>query len=110
MTLLTVVLSRRFKGASADHYSFNPVDVATLNYISAAGSSQAFGYHKIHDALTLSFAPPGAHPFQTEGWVPRGPETAVMHVVSAASAVRAARCLSREAVSSSRRSGGHVRL
>jgi len=54
----TVVLKRPFKGATNDHYSFAPDAVATLNYISAVGSSQTFAYHKIHDALTLSFTPP----------------------------------------------------
>ena len=54
----TVVLKRPFKGATSDHYSFSPDAVATMNYISAVGSSQSFAYHKIHDSLTLSFAPP----------------------------------------------------
>ena len=54
----TVVLKRPFKGLTNNHYSFEPNAVATLNYISAVGSSQSFAYHKIHDSLTLSFAPP----------------------------------------------------
>ena len=54
----TVVLKRPFKGLTNNHYSFEPESVATLNYISAVGSSQSFAYHKIHDSLTLSFTPP----------------------------------------------------
>jgi len=51
----TVVLTRPFVGATKDHYTFDPTKVATLNYISAAGSSQAFAYHKVHDTLVMSF-------------------------------------------------------
>ena len=54
----TVVLSRAFAGASKDHYTFDPSKVATLNYISAVGGSQAFEYHVNKDSRVLSFTPP----------------------------------------------------
>jgi hypothetical protein len=53
----TVVVTRPFKGASKDHYTFKPTSVATLDYISAVGTSQALAYHAAHDSLTLSFTP-----------------------------------------------------
>lgn len=51
-------MTRPFVGATKDHYTFAPDSVATLDYISAVGTSQDFGYHKAHDALTMSFTPP----------------------------------------------------
>jgi hypothetical protein len=54
----SVVLTRAFDGASKNHYTFDPAKVATLQYISAAGPTQTFGYHGFDgkDALTMSFS------------------------------------------------------
>ena len=44
----TVVLTRNLKGATKDHYTFDPTADSTMNYISAVGMSagaQAFAYH-----------------------------------------------------------------
>eukprot|EP00117_Sycon_ciliatum_P002473 scpid61495/ scgid7685/ len=44
------------KGASKDHYSFNPAAQSSLPFISAIGSGPAFAYHKFKGASTLSYA------------------------------------------------------
>jgi len=54
----TVVFTRALKGATKDHYSFNPSTVSSLAYISAKGGSMAFEYHTAHDSLTLAFSNP----------------------------------------------------
>ena len=52
----TVVLSRGLKGASAQHYSFQPAALA-LDFIAAVGSGPAFAYHKAKNTATLSLWP-----------------------------------------------------
>ena len=52
----TLVLKRAMKGASKDHYSFNPAVQSSLPFISAIGSGPAFAYHKFKGASTLSYA------------------------------------------------------
>jgi len=56
----TVVVTRPLTGPTTDYFDFTPAKVATLNYISAKGTSQAFGYHGVnnHDSLTMSFSSP----------------------------------------------------
>jgi len=54
----TVVISRGFQGISSKHFSFGD-SVGTLNFITAAGSSQVFGYHKAHSAATMTFVSQG---------------------------------------------------
>ena len=41
----SVVLTRPFKGASVDHYTFDPVTSATLDVIMASGPGTDYGYH-----------------------------------------------------------------
>ena len=41
----SVVLTRPFKGASGDHYTFDPVTSATLDVIMASGPGSDYGYH-----------------------------------------------------------------
>jgi len=65
----TVVATRPLKGATKDHYTFQPGTVSSLNYISAVGHSQAFGYHQAHDALTLGFANPSGTTCVCDGGV-----------------------------------------
>jgi len=55
----TVVVTRPFQGVTDDHYTFHPHHVATLNFISAVGSSPVFGYHKSHTASLTTFTSPG---------------------------------------------------
>jgi len=55
----TVMLTRSFKGLSPKHYTFTPQSKSTMHFISAVGSTQAFGYHKMHDEGTISFTAPG---------------------------------------------------
>jgi len=55
----TVVFTRAFAGLTDKHYTFHPYSVASLNFISALGSSPVFGYHKAHDAGTVTFTSPG---------------------------------------------------
>jgi len=55
----TVVFTRAFVGLTSKHYSFKPDQVVTINFISAIGSSPVFGYHKSHDASTISFVTTG---------------------------------------------------
>ena len=43
--LRSVVLTRPFKGASVDHYTFDPVTSATLDVIMASGPGSDYGYH-----------------------------------------------------------------
>jgi len=57
----TVVATRPLKGATKDHYTFEPATVTSIRYISAVGHSDAFGYHAAHDGLILSFANPSPH-------------------------------------------------
>jgi len=54
-SLRTVVLSRAFKGATANHYTFNP-SVGTLNLIHAVGQSVQLAFHKTRGASVLSMA------------------------------------------------------
>lgn len=52
-TVRTVVLTRDFAGATADHYTFT-TGQSSLNFISAIGSSQLFAYHAAHAMSTIS--------------------------------------------------------
>lgn len=55
----TVVVSRSSFGKTPKHYTFD-MQSPTINYISAIGSSQAFGYHKAHiDGVITLASPPG---------------------------------------------------
>jgi hypothetical protein len=55
----TVVVTRPFEGKTDKHYTFHPHHVATLNFISAVGSSEVFAYHKAHSASMVTFTSPG---------------------------------------------------
>uniref|UniRef100_A0A7S4F885 Uncharacterized protein n=1 Tax=Chrysotila carterae TaxID=13221 RepID=A0A7S4F885_CHRCT len=59
----TVVFTRPLRGATPKHYTFDPSKDATLNFISAVGSSQQFAYHKAHHAavVTLLSSPASSH-------------------------------------------------
>lgn len=50
----TMVLTRAMEGLTSDHYSFEPDTAATINFITAIGSSQVFAYHKAHAPATIS--------------------------------------------------------
>ena len=54
----TVVATRPFKGKSAKHHTFDPTKDAALPFITAYGTSQAFGYHKDHMATSLVLLAP----------------------------------------------------
>ena len=56
----TVVVTRPFSGPTKDYFCFNPATISTVNYISARGTSQTFGYHgtQNHDSLTMSLSVP----------------------------------------------------
>lgn len=50
----TVVLTRPFKGATADHYTFDPINAPNIPFINAIGSSLTFGYHAAKSTNTLA--------------------------------------------------------
>ena len=50
----TVVLTRAFKGATADHYTFDPKTMTTLQFINALGSGPKFAYHKSKTSSTMA--------------------------------------------------------
>jgi hypothetical protein len=54
----TVVISRQWQGVTAKHYTFSPMDAATIPYIAAVGSTQTFAYHKAHAVGQISLANP----------------------------------------------------
>ena len=58
----TIVATRPFRGASAQHYTFDPASLATLNFITAVGSSQTFAYHKAHHAAMLTMLATAGQP------------------------------------------------
>jgi len=58
----SVVVTRPFKGASPKHHTFDPALDATLKFIAAVGTGQAFGYHKSHAASTLALLAPAGTP------------------------------------------------
>jgi len=50
----TITVTRPFKGRTPKHYSFRISKDGTINFISAVGSSQSFGYHKAHSVGVMS--------------------------------------------------------
>lgn len=50
----TVVMTRPLKGATADHYTFDPLHQATLPFISAVGNTSAFTIHRFKGSATMS--------------------------------------------------------
>jgi hypothetical protein len=54
----TVVMTRPYQGATAEHYTFDPTSVTTINFIAAVGSSPLFAYHKAHALSVLTFTTP----------------------------------------------------
>ena len=41
----TVVLTRSFKGQTADHYTFDPSTTSTIPILTASGKSSTYAYH-----------------------------------------------------------------
>lgn len=58
----TVVVTRKFRGASVHHYTFDPTQLATLNFITAVGRTQTFAYHRAHHAAMLTMLAPTGQP------------------------------------------------
>jgi len=56
------VLTRPFRGASKQHYTFDPTTLAALNLITAVGYDQPFAYHKAHHAVTMTMLAPTGEP------------------------------------------------
>jgi len=56
----TVVLTRPFRGATPDHFSFDPASSQTIRLITAVGKSQTFAYHKAHGPAQISLTAVGA--------------------------------------------------
>jgi hypothetical protein len=58
----TVVVTRPYKGATGDHYTFSPSTTATINYIAAVGAAgtQSFSYHRAHAQSVLTLTTPGS--------------------------------------------------
>ena len=50
----TVVLKRALKGATANHYTVDPVGQSTIPMLNAYGTSPEFGYHKTKGVFTLN--------------------------------------------------------
>lgn len=58
-SMRTVVMKRSYIGATLDHYTFDPVQNANINLITAVGSSQVFAYHKAHALAQISIVAAG---------------------------------------------------
>jgi len=50
----TVVLSRAFKGVTADHYTFDP-DITNFPFINAVGNTPDFSFHRNKATSTITF-------------------------------------------------------
>ena len=50
----TVVATRGFVGKTKLHYTFDPVNHASINFITAIGSSDVFAYHMMHAPATIT--------------------------------------------------------
>jgi len=55
--LRTVIMTRPFKGATSDHFTFDPVADTTLRFINAIGNSAKLSYHKDKLPSTLFLLP-----------------------------------------------------
>mgnify|MGYP006091273867 FL=1 len=56
----TVVVTRPFKGATADHFTFDPTH-SQISYINAIGKGPDFAYHKTRAAAILSLLAEGGN-------------------------------------------------
>ena len=50
----TVVMTRPLQGATADHYTFNPLSQSTMPFISAVGNTSAFAIHRFKGSAMLT--------------------------------------------------------
>lgn len=53
----TVILSRPFKGATPEHFTFRPHDDVLLNFINAVGNQPTLSYHKLKMPSSLILLP-----------------------------------------------------
>jgi hypothetical protein len=58
--LRTVVLTRAFKGATADYYTFSADSDPLLHFINAVGNGPAFAYHKDKKPASIAMLPVGS--------------------------------------------------
>jgi len=56
--LRTVVMTRAFKGATSDHYTFSATSDPKLNFINAIGSGAKLAYHKSKTPASITMLPP----------------------------------------------------
>ena len=58
--LRTVVMTRKVKGATADHFTFSAADDTALSFINAVGSGATLSYHKDKTASQIAILPMAA--------------------------------------------------